>query len=495
MSKSKDNHIDLSSLPTYYKGIDWRNSVGYKLPFTYNNIIGELEIIEYVDDRTMMVKYKNWTLPIQKSSIYKCMLASILKIRDITFKFNIGDKINVFSGELEILKQKNNNPKTYICKCMVCNSTFDKLESLIINNSGCPVCANKKVEIGINDMWTTAPELAKLLRDSNDGFTHTKLSSKKVDWICPTCGEIIYDKTISNVYQQGLTCPVCGKTKSYPNRFMYALLKYLSEDFTSEKIFTWSRNKKYDFYLNKLNTIIEMHGQQHYDKDMYDETFTSVQQNDKYKKELALNNSIKYDNYIVIDSRHSELEWVKNSILNSRLMEIFDLLNIDWIKVESMAQVNLLKEACRLWDEGEHDIKKIAELIGCHYSTTSRYLRKGEVIGITTYTVIESNAIGAKRQSNACYQNSGKPFKCVESNQVFGSSTYAMKISKDIFGYYIVNKTFNYIADGKQSNTHHLHFQYITREEFNRVKSESPELAFGDFFILSNNNLSQQKGA
>lgn len=491
MSKNKDNFIDLSNLPMYYKGIDWRNSVGCILKFKYNNIDGELKIVKYISDHTMLVQYKDWSLPIQKSSIYKCMLASVLKIRDITFKFKKGDKVNVFSGEIEILKQKNNNPKTYVCKCMVCNSTFDKIESLIINNSGCPVCANKKVEIGINDMWTTAPELAELLHNKDDGYKYTKLSAKKVNWECPICGEIIYDKIISNIYKQGLACPVCGKSKSYPNRFMYALLKSLNINFKDEKVFSWSDNKKYDFYLNNHNTIIEMHGKQHYDEDIYDETYQSVQANDKYKQRLALSNGI--SNYIVIDARYSNLEWIKNSILNSNLANLIDLSKVDWLEVERVAQVNLLKEACRLWDEGERDIKEIADQIGCHFSTTSRFLRKGEQIGITKYTVEESNKLGAKRQSDACYQNSGKPFKCIETNQIFGSNTYAMKISKEILGKYIEHRTFKKVCDGNQLHANNLHFQYITRSKFNTIKSQSPELAFGDFFISTEEPTQKQK--
>lgn len=491
MSKSIEKQIDLSSLPTYYKGIDWRNSIGCKLPFVYKNISGEIEIIEYVDDHNLKIKVNNQVRQIEKESLRKCKLATVLDIRNVNYLYNIGDVIKVYSGDIKILDYDRLHRKTYNCECLICHSKFLKLEHLIKNGSGCPVCANKKVEAGINDMWTTAPELASLLYNKDDGYKYTKLSSQKLIWMCPICGEVIYDKMISNIYKQGLTCPVCGKSKSYPNRFMYALLKYLNADFKDEKVFYWSQNKKYDFYLYDFNVIIEMHGQQHYDKDMYDETYKDVQANDEFKKHLALSNSIIDKDYIVIDSRRSTMQWIRDSILNSNLSKIFDLSNVDWLKVEQIAQINLLKEACRIWDTGEHDVKKVAEQIGCHISTTSRFLRKGEQLGITSYTVKESNMLGAKRQSDACYQNSGIPFKCLETNQIFGSSTYAMKISKEVFGVSIPNKIFNYVANGKQSHTHNLHFQYITRQEFNTIKTQSPELAFGDFFNLPDSTIQQ----
>jgi hypothetical protein len=51
-----------------------------------------------------------------------------------------------------------------------------------------------------------------------------------------------------------------------------------------------------------------------------------------------------------------------------------------------------------------------------------------------------------------------------------------------IFGEHINQSSLDEVLKNKYSHTHNLHFQYITREEFNKIKSESPELAYGDFF-------------
>ena len=72
----------------------------------------------------------------------------------------------------------------------------------MINQGCCPVeppigcgCCNGKVVVkGINDMWTTNPELAKLLVNPDDGYKYTSTSGKKVDWRCPICNTIIYSK-------------------------------------------------------------------------------------------------------------------------------------------------------------------------------------------------------------------------------------------------------------------------------------------------------------
>ena len=44
------------------------------------------------------------------------------------------------------------------------------------------------VIVGINDMWTTNPELASLLADPNDGYKYMQSSGHKVKWKCKNCG-------------------------------------------------------------------------------------------------------------------------------------------------------------------------------------------------------------------------------------------------------------------------------------------------------------------
>ena len=73
---------------------------------------------------------------------------------------------------------------------------------------------------------------------------------------------------------------------------------------------------------------METHGKQHYEdgfKGCGGRTLEEEQQNDKNKYELAIKNGIKQQNYIVIDCSKSDLEFIKNNIINSRLNELFNL--------------------------------------------------------------------------------------------------------------------------------------------------------------------------
>lgn len=206
-------------------------------------------------------------------------------------------------------------------------------------NVGCPYCSNRKVLKGFNDIWTTNPELAKLLNNPEDGYKYMQFSKHRVDWKCPNsdCNEIIANKKISDVNLYGLSCPKCSDGVSYPEKVMYIFLKQLNENFEYQKTFKWSNNKRYDFYIEDKSIIIETHGRQHYSEHGFyklgGKTLKEEQENDSLKESLAKSNGIK--NYIVIDCRKSNFEFIKNNIINSKLSEFFDLDKINWNEIQS----------------------------------------------------------------------------------------------------------------------------------------------------------------
>ena len=63
MGKEIHKFIDLSSLPRNNKNnIDWKNSIGYKVYFEYEDIKGYIEILAYYyisNKAKINIKYKN----------------------------------------------------------------------------------------------------------------------------------------------------------------------------------------------------------------------------------------------------------------------------------------------------------------------------------------------------------------------------------------------------------------------------------------------------
>ena len=306
------------------------------------------------------------------------------------YKFDVNNIIDVHRGKIKIIEQirmKNgkSTQKGYKYECLECSFIGEKTETNILRKTGCNNC-NIKIANEKNNMWVLNTKLAKMLANPNDGYKYTQNSKRKVDWICPHCKNIIKNKTIKNINKQGLFCYKCSDRISYPNKFMYALLNQLEVDFESEKKFKWAKKKKYDFYLYKYNCIIEMHGLQHY-KGVFNKvkgrTLEQEQENDKIKEQLAKDNNINY--YIVIDSRKSELNYIRNNIINSELNKLFDLSSIDWNKCYESTCKNLIKIACDLWNNNYGSLVRIGEKLKIHRYTVRRYLKKGTILGWCNY--------------------------------------------------------------------------------------------------------------
>ena len=314
----------------------------------------------------------------------------------IKYKYQEGDIItDIKSGKLKILEQiriksGKNNEKAYRYECLICGNKDVIRERRLNNHNGCNVCCTptKKILKGYNDMWTTNPELASLLADPNDGYKYTQSSGQRVDWICSNCGNIIKNKLINNINQHGLFCPKCSDKLPYPEKFVFNVLQQLlKDDFIyqlSKTNFKWCKDYRYDFYfkVNNESYIAETNGLQHYQKQGRKDarTVEEEQQNDRLKKQLALQNGIKPENYIVIDCKESTLKWIKDHILSSRLNDIFDLSKIDWLQCHEFACSSLVKKVCSYWINGIHNITKIIEITKLSRATVRTYLKQGSEI-------------------------------------------------------------------------------------------------------------------
>ena len=255
------------------------------------------------------------------------------------------------------------------------------------SEAGCPVCNNKIVLIGFNDMWTTNPEQAKMLLNKEDGYKYTETSGKRVDWKCLECENIIKDRQISTIYENGISCSRCSDGVSFPQKFVFNLLKEENVRLVPEKVFGWSQGKRYDFYLPDHNWIIEVHGEQHYGKGFvsmgkHERTLEEEQENDRLKERLAKENGI--ENYIIIDARKSTVEHIRGSILDSDIIKL--LSEIDFIRIGQLSSNSRVKTACDLWNSGIHSTVEIAEELGMNRKAIRKYLKRGVEIGWCDYS-------------------------------------------------------------------------------------------------------------
>ena len=393
-------YVDLSNLPRVKRGVDWSNCYGKTVKCHYDGFDFEVTLKEY--DKTKQYinfEYNGGIHTIKTSNFISCKLRSYIPKE---FDLKIGEVLKDDKRDLTIInivkeKQKDGYNKTYYkCRCNICGYETLALKGNLKKGRGCAACCNQVAVLGINTIWDTDRWMVDLGVSEEDAKTNTYGSNKEIEVVCPDCGcrKMITPNALNR--NKSISCD-CSDGKSFPEKFMMNVLKQLNVDFQiqlTKTTFKWCEDKKYDFYIPSLNMIIETHGRQHYEDTNWvgagGRTLAEEQENDRIKKELALNNKI--TEYIVIDCRYSKMEWIKGSVLNSRLSDIFNLSKIDWLECERFALGNLVKEVCKKWEEFKVDMtipvfaKFYPEISD---ATVREYIKKGSDLGWTTYNAKE----------------------------------------------------------------------------------------------------------
>lgn len=78
------------------------------------------------------------------------------------------------------------------------------------NPTGCPVCAGKLIQPGVNDLATLRPDVAALLKDQSLATTLPQFSNKKVELRCAMNPQHTWNAPVSRLTKQGSGCPVCS---------------------------------------------------------------------------------------------------------------------------------------------------------------------------------------------------------------------------------------------------------------------------------------------
>ena len=405
----EENNRILTELPRRGKFIDCKAMVGMELELFYEGeVYAGVKILEYIKGSSprFVVEYNGQTHNILCGDFINGRFGRVLGLITKDFKVNIGDVFNkddkrdMVITDKEYKKDKNGiNKKWYKYTCNKCGWTEGWIvESDLLRGKGCSCCANRTAVLGINTIWDTDRWLCSLGVSEEDAKQHTRGSNKKVTVTCPHCGKT-KDINIYTIYNRKSIGCTCGDGIKYPEKFMINVLEQLDIEYIfqlTKTTFDWCEDKRYDFYIPSLNTIIETHGMQHYE-DCWGKA-KDVQENDRIKYELALQNGIKDGDYVVIDCRYSDAEWIKNSILNSKLNELFDLSEIDWIECGKKAQKNLVKEVCDYWNNKEEweTTKTLAEIFGLSKVTIFEYLKKGAELGWCEYDAKEEKIKNGK---------------------------------------------------------------------------------------------------
>ena len=492
MSKS-ENRI-LTELPRYmegrYKGkVNYQAMVGMKLELEYEQEIYIVKIIDYIkgNNPKFLIDYKGSRKEIQCGSFIVGNFGGILNKVTKNFKFKIGDEIKGEGRDIVIIdreyrERKHSNGKSiinekwYKYRCNKCRfpdgSFFENwiLEGNLLKGIGCSCCSGHKATLGINTIWDTDRWMCNLGLSVEDAKTHTRGSGDKVIVTCPKCNKK-KEMRIADIYEYKSIGCTCGRGVSYPEKFMMSVLDQLDIEYQTqyqpeylnrlEEDGKWSQ-KKSDFYLPNYNLIIETDGKlNHKGGKIHSKSKKPLEyyiEVDNWKDEQHLLHGLKT---IRINCFESNMEYIRNSILNSELINFGDFSKVSWLKCEEFALCNLVKSVCDYWNDKKDwettaDLGKIFKM---SKEAIINYLNKGRELGWCNYNAKEELEKGSRKSKNekvvAMYDLDGN-FIMEESSVVKLKERCLKELSIDL-----ERSSISLVCSGKRKTHKGYIFKYI----------------------------------
>lgn len=262
----------------------------------------------FPDEKVRLINYKKASAPCD----YTCLNCEqdfhIYKASELLRKKHLCNQCFSIKGRgektkekqemaLKILKEKDlcflgwgyNNKfykSTIKLQCQKCKGRFEFQLVYFLNKQSCPYCGYNAKHLTTQGFKTRIPDDITLLEDY-------KGIDCKVLFRHEKCGFIW--KTSPHNIINGCGCPKCNKKRSKGEQKIETWLKDQRILYETEKIFDWSFQKRYDFYLPKYQLVIEYMGIQHFKEvPFFSKTLEEQQKIDNWKKEQALKYGLFY---------------------------------------------------------------------------------------------------------------------------------------------------------------------------------------------------------
>jgi len=342
----------------------------------YINSYTRIKLID-VDDYYVMASVSSVLSCKKPYRFSKSNPYTLENISNFILKNNLSNTISLKSGQLYY---NNETDLIFICSK---HGEFTKSWNLFQQNSTCPECSNSTRSVyDSNRLSIQRPDLIKYFENELDAMNVSVNSNKVIKLKCPYCNTP-KSMIINSLSNRGFACPICSDGISIPEKFGINLLKQLDISFDTQYSPSWANKLKYDFYIPYLNIIIESHGLQHYKEATRGRSLKEEQENDLLKYNLAIDNGVLSSNYIIIDCRYSEFEWLKENY-TTQLRRYFDLSNVDWNGIYENCMSSNIIQAISMWNN-KCSVSYISDVLKLGKSTIRGYLNKGAEMGICIY--------------------------------------------------------------------------------------------------------------
>lgn len=321
-------------------------------------------------------------------------------------------------------------------RCIIDGHEWNVSPSCLLSGFGCPVCGKRIIGNPPeykNSIWASEHrEYFSKYMTEEQMKSYMPNSCKKINVPCCDCG---YTKNIriADLLRYGFSCQKCGDGISYPNKFGRAFISQFNVnnviyEYAPEWLVVNGNQCFYDIYFeyNNKSYIIEMDGGLGHGNRAFNciNSDTEGLFRDIEKDKLASLHDI---DVVRIDAKESNKEYIKSSIMNSCLPNIlcFQENDINWEECDRFATLKFVFIASDLWKSGL-SIYDISKSLQIHHDTTTRYLKRGNNLGICDYSKEESRKRAGKQRSGAKNINARKVI-CLKDKIVYDTLTDAAK--------------------------------------------------------------------
>lgn len=233
---------------------------------------------------------------------------------------------------------KNSHKKIFIkCQKQLYHESYEVNPAHFTRGTRCPYCIGKKVNY-YDSLGYKYPLVLDIWSDKNEfsPFDYTPNSNKEVWWKCNNKRHADFKRRIAAMVENNFHCPQCSNETK--NSVLYnKVLEYLNNhniDYVTEfdcnlKPINPNSGKvlPYDIELVNENTIIEVHGSQHYEYEncgwykrkakrynvTTEEYFKQRKSIDDYKEKYAIENGYKF---IIIPYWYEKNDYYKEILDN-----------------------------------------------------------------------------------------------------------------------------------------------------------------------------------
>lgn len=374
----RNNYIDLTNLPTRKNGkityTDWKNCYKEKVAFQFDDIndFFDLTFEEYNPETTqnkLKLEYNNNSIIISTGNLINIKIKNLIYGNPSDYKYEVNDIINGYKVLKKIrVRIGDQNQKGYLMLCLTYNETFEMSEYYVKAGFKSPYVTGRIAHKG--NWLYSENDILEVLDNPEDAKKYTKGSHAKIKTVCPNCQSIkMY--TVNKLVNRGFSCVKCSNHISYPEKLMISLLELNNIEYELQKGFGKLPKKRFDFYLPEYNSVIEMHGKQHYEE--FENTkwdkLENIQQSDLIKKNFCNEHKIEY---IEVNSSKSDMGYIIKNIESTSLKNIisnYDMKSLNK-QMKIISNYKNVKEIINDYKNG-NAIKDIAKKYHLNSSTNT----------------------------------------------------------------------------------------------------------------------------